>query len=220
MSHITHADLGGQPGYGRVVPEPVGELFHAAWEPRALAITLAMGATGAWNLDTTRAVRESLPDYADLGYYQIWIAALETLLAERGLVEPGEIEAGRALGPAVPVARVLHATDVATALASGTPTARSPTRPASFALGQRVRTRSEAVAHHTRLPAYARGHCGLIERIHGMHVFADRHAHGQGEQPQWLYTVVFDAAELWPGQASSPHPQVSIDAWEPYLEPA
>lgn len=219
MSHITHADLGGQPGHGRVVPEPVGELFHAAWEPRALALTLAMGATGAWNIDMSRAARESLPDYADLSYYEIWIAALQKLLAERGLIEAGEMEAGRALGPPLPVARVLHAADVATALASGTPTARSPTRPARFALGQRVRIRSAAVSHHTRLPAYARGCCGVIERIHGMHVFADSHAHGQGERPHWLYTVVFDATELWPGQPS-PHQQVSIDAWEPYLEPA
>ncbi len=46
MSYVSHADLGGQRGHGAVVPEPEGELFHAAWEPRALALTLAMGATG------------------------------------------------------------------------------------------------------------------------------------------------------------------------------
>ena len=37
MSYITHADLGGQPGFGPVTPEPEGELFHASWEPRVLA---------------------------------------------------------------------------------------------------------------------------------------------------------------------------------------
>jgi hypothetical protein len=70
----THADLGGQPGFGPVTPEPEGERFHAAWEPRALALVLAMGATGAWNIDASRAVRETLPDYRDLSYYQIWLA--------------------------------------------------------------------------------------------------------------------------------------------------
>ena len=43
MTYTTHADLGGQPGFGPVTPEPEGELFHGAWEPRALALTLAMG---------------------------------------------------------------------------------------------------------------------------------------------------------------------------------
>eukprot|EP01133_Synstelium_polycarpum_P030840 gene30840-38560_t len=66
MSYVTRADLGGLPGFGPVTPEPEGELFHAAWEPRALALTLAMGATGSWNIDASRAVRETLPDYRDL----------------------------------------------------------------------------------------------------------------------------------------------------------
>ena len=83
MSYVTHADLGGQPGHGRVVPEPEGELFHAAWEPRALALTLAAGALGAWNIDMSRAARETLADYAERSYYEIWFAALGKLLAER-----------------------------------------------------------------------------------------------------------------------------------------
>ncbi|MDE2360671.1 MAG: nitrile hydratase subunit beta, partial [Betaproteobacteria bacterium] len=82
MSYASHADLGGKRGCGAVVPEREGELFHEAWEPRALALTLAMGATGAWNLDMSRAARETLPDYAELSYYRIWLAALEKLLQE------------------------------------------------------------------------------------------------------------------------------------------
>ena len=66
MSYVSHADLGGQSGHGRVVPEPEGEHFHAAWEPRVLALTLAMGATGAWNIDSSRSARETLPQYARL----------------------------------------------------------------------------------------------------------------------------------------------------------
>ena len=80
MSHLSHADLGGQRGYGRVTPEAEGELFHATWEPRVLALTLAMGATGSWNIDMSRAVRETLPDYARLSYYEIWFEALLRLL--------------------------------------------------------------------------------------------------------------------------------------------
>ena len=73
-----------------------------------------------------------------------------------------------------------------------------------------------AVPHHTRLPGYARGKRGTIERWHGSHVFADAHAQGLGEQPQHLYTVVFDGAELW-GAGAVPGLRVSVDAWEPYL---
>ena len=89
---------------------------------------------------------------------------------------------------------------------------------ARLALGERVRTVTDEIAHHTRLPRYARGKIGVIERIHGAHVFADAHARGLGEQPQWLYTVAFDGRELW-GDDATPGLIVSIDAWEPYLEP-
>ena len=217
MCYLTHADLGGQPGHGRVTPEPDGELFHAAWEPRALALTLAMGATGSWNIDTSRSARETLPNYAALSYYEIWIAGLQRLMTERGLVSAAELDAGEAQQGALPVARVLKAANVLAALEKGSPTARPTTSAARFELGQRVRTRSERIAHHTRLPGYAHGKLGTIERLHGVHVFADANAHGEGEQPQWLYSVVFDACELW-GPEAAAGLTVSIDAWEPYLE--
>jgi nitrile hydratase len=69
------------------------------------------------------------------------------------------------------------------------------------------------------LPNYARGKRGRIERVIGVHVFADASAQGLGERPQWLYTVAFDAAELW-GAAAAPGATVtvSVDAWESYLE--
>nr|WP_088278298.1 nitrile hydratase subunit beta [Ideonella sp. A 288] len=221
MPWPTQADLGGQPGHGRVQPEPEGELFHAAWEPKALALTLAMGATGAWNIDASRAARETLPDYPSLTYYEIWMAGLQALMAERGLALPDEIAAGHALHPARPLPRQLAAADVAAALARGSPTERpdAAAEPARFAVGEAVRTRPGPMAHHTRLPGYVAGKRGVIERVHGLHVFADTHAHGLGEQPQWLYTVVFDGAELW-GDEAAPGLRVSVDAWQPYLLPA
>ena len=218
MRYQSHADLGGRDIPDHVVPEPEGELFHAPWEREALALTLAMGATGAWNIDMSRSVRETLPDYRSSSYYEIWIKGLERLLIEHRLVDAAEIAAGRMLSRARSGLRVLRAADVAATLAKGAPTERPAILPARFALGDRVRTHAGPVAHHTRLPGYARGKIGRIDQLRGMHVFADTHAHGQGEQPQWLYTVVFSALELWGTDAE--HGQcVSIDAWEPYLEP-
>jgi nitrile hydratase len=198
MSYLSHADLGGRPTAERVQPEPEGELFHADWEPHALALTLAMGATGSWNIDMSRAARETLPDYSQSSYYRIWIAALEKLLVERRLALPDELAAGQALHPPVPVARVLRAADVATALAKGSPTERAAAVP---------------------LPAYAHGKKGVIEGVHGVHVFADRHAQGLGEQSQWLYRVAFNGTELW-GSDAAPGSSVALDAWESYLEAA
>lgn len=219
LSYTSHADLGGQAGHGRVQPEPEGELFHEPWEPRALALTLAMGATGSWNIDQSRAARETLPGYAQLSYYRIWIAALQRLLAERGLMSPEELQAGRMLTPAVPVKRMLAAADVAAVLAKGSSTERPATAPARFAVGDVVRMRASAVPHHTRLPGYARGKRGVVERLHGAHVFADTHSQGAGEQAQWLYTVVFEGRELWGDEAQAGQ-LVSVDAWDSYLEPA
>ena len=218
MSYRTQADLGGQAIYDRVVPEKEGELFHAAWERQALALTLAMGATGMWNIDMTRSARETLPDYRSLTYYEIWIRGLEKLLTERRLVGTDELSQGRMLHPAGQVLHVLRAGEVGAVLSKGSPTQRTDTAPARFAVGDTVRARAAEFAHHTRLPRYARGKIGRVEQVRGVHVFADSHAQGIGEQPQWLYCVVFSGRELW-GDAAGGGLSVSIDAWESYLEP-
>jgi nitrile hydratase subunit beta len=214
-------DMGGAHGFGPVEPEPDEPVFHADWERRAFALTMAMGATGEWNLDQSRHARENRPpaDYLTRTYYEVWLGGLETLLADRGLVTAEEAAAGRALEPGRPVARTLAAADVAPTLGRGGPTNREPPRPARFAAGDRVRARTMHPATHTRLPRYVRGHVGTVALVHGCHVFPDAHAHGGGEDPQWLYTVRFAAPELW-GADADPTVAVSVDAFEPYLEPA
>jgi nitrile hydratase subunit beta len=216
-TYTTHADLGGRTGFGPVLPEDEDARFHAPWEPAVLGLVLAMGGTGSWNLDMSRSARETLPEYLRLSYYQIWLAALEKLMLERGQLQADELAAGRMLHPPAPIPRVLRADQVPAALASGSPTARPLGQVPRFQVGDRVRTRAHPVPHHTRLPGYARGKTGTIEKVHGGHVFADAHAQGLGEQPQHLYTVVFEAVELW-GPDAAPGLRVSIDAWQPYLE--
>jgi nitrile hydratase len=180
-----------------------------------LALVLAMGATGEWNLDMSRSARETLPDYSQRSYWAVWAGGLSALLAERELVSAEEVAAGRSLQPSRPLARKLLARDVPNALARGAPTERPARTDPLFTVGQRVRTRARAVPHHTRLPGYARGKTGRIERVNGVHVFADANASGNGEQPQWLYTVAFRAPDLWAD--GDPGLTVSVDAWEPYL---
>ncbi len=213
-------DLGGRHGFGPVIPEDETVRFHADWEKRALGVTLAAGALGYWNIDASRHPRESLPAavYYGSSYYAIWIRALELLLEQAGEVTRGELAAGHASSPGHRQDRRLAPDAVASVLAAGGPADRPGPAPA-FGLGDRVRTRNHQPAGHTRLPAYARGRSGIVTALHGCHVYPDRNAHAEGERPCPLYTVRFDARELF-GEGADPALTVSIDAWEPYLERA
>jgi len=215
-------DLGGMMGFGPVIPEPDEPVFHAAWERRALALTLACGALGEWSIDTSRHTRESLPPafYLSSSYYEIWIAALTNLLEWRGMVGAEELAAERALAPAKATRRSPPAaSDIPALLARGGPCDRPMTGRPHFAVGDRVRARVINPAGHTRLPRYARGKTGVVERVQGGFVFPDSNAHGRGEAPQWLYCVTFTGRELW-GDEADPGLSVSLDCWESYLERA
>ena len=214
-------DLGGMMGFGLIAPEPNGPLFHHDWEKRALAVTLATGACGMWTIDTSRHARETLPpaDYLAKSYYDIWASGLEKLLVAAGMVSTEELAQGHALLAPRPVVRRLAAADVAAALARGAPCDRPATTPARYAPGDKVLTKVMNPTTHTRLPRYARGKTGVVEAVRGCFVFPDSNAHGAGEDPRWCYTVRFTGAELW-GADADPRLSVSIDAWEPYLEPA
>lgn len=214
-------DLGGQMGFGPVAPEEDEPLYHAGWEPRAMALTIASGAMGHWSIDESRHARESLrpADYLSSSYYEIWIKGLSTLLERHGFLSAQEMESGEVSQPPIRPRRVLAGEAVPAALARGGPTARAATGPQLFQPGDRVRTLNINPTGHTRLPRYARAKSGTVTLVHGAHVFPDTSAHGEGEQPQWLYTVEFDGRELW-GREGDPNLTVSIDAWESYLEPA
>jgi len=214
-------DLGGQMGFGPVAPEPNEPYFHAAWEKRALGVTLCAGAMGAWTIDESRHARESLhpADYYASSYYEIWIKALEVLLKRHGFVSAADLSQGAAVDPAATPRRVLKAADVPAVLARGGPCDRPVETEPLFAVGDRVRTKNFNPTGHTRLPRYARGRCGTVDAVREGFVFPDSNSHGQGEKPQRVYTIVFDAKEIW-GEGADPTLTVSIDAWESYLEPA
>lgn len=214
-------DMGGLHGFGAPAIEPDEPVFHAPWEARALAITLAAAGFGLWTLDASRHAREKIPPatYLRLSYYERWIAGLERLLVESGLASHTEI-ANLAADPAAPKRTpALDRNAAAAVLASGGPTLRPRVRAARFAPGQAVRARVMNPAGHTRLPRYVRGRAGCIERDHGDHVLPDANAHGLGERPEPLYLVRFDARELF-GLDADPNQTVRLDLWESYLEPA
>jgi len=113
----------------------------------------------------------------------------------------------------------LTADKVPAVLRTGALASRDVAVAARFQVGQPVRARNIHPDGHTRLPRYARGHVGTVDRDHGVYVFPDTNAHFLGEKPQHVYSVRFAARELWGDQASA-RDSVYIDLWDDYLEPA
>ena len=193
-------DMGGMQDFGPVVPEADEPRFHHAWERRAFALTLAMGATGAWNLDQARTARESLPpaQYLASSYYEIWLAGLRrapdasAASSPRTRSRPGAWRSRRGRCRDASRRRRRRGARPRRIDASD-----APGTPARFAPGDAVRTRNVHPPSHTRLPRYCRGKPGTIVAVHGAHVYPDANARGEGETPQWLYTVRFAARELW-----------------------
>ena len=214
-------DMGGMDGFGKVEPEPNEPMFHTEWEARVLAMVRAMGAAGAFNIDASRFYREALPPHVYLAssYYKKWLLGLEDLLVDRGYIAAAEIAAGHAMEPAKPLKHgKFTLNDVERVMVRGK-FGRAARAPAKFKPGDHVRAKNIHPATHTRLPRYARGHVGVVERDLGCQVFPDSAATESVENPQRLYTVVFDGAELW-GPDGDPTVTISIDAFEPYLEAA
>ena len=217
-------DMGGRFGDGAVVPEPESEVFHEDWHKRALALTLAAGGLGQWNIDVSRHARECLTpkDYARFSYYEKWLAGLADMLVQRGVASAGELS-GKPIAAVSDLAdRCLVAERVAGVLAEGGPADRPSRISLHFAEGDWVRTRAKAenthiAGGHTRQPSYVAGARGQILRLHGCHVLPDTNAHDLGEAPEPLYAVVFAASELW-AHPEHPGDEVVLDMWQSYLE--
>ncbi len=113
----------------------------------------------------------------------------------------------------------LKAADVERTLRIGD-SARLPDKVAAkFKTGQKVRVRNLNPTGHTRAPRYIRCKTGTIDRDHGVMIFPDTNAAGQGKKPQHCYSVRFEAAEVWGADAPGSD-AIYIDLWDDYLDPA
>jgi nitrile hydratase len=215
-------DMGGSEGWGSVTIDPDEPVFHADWEKKAFAYGAMAPRLSGTNLDAMRhAIDRQHPyDYLVDGYYGRWLGCAELLLVESGVLAPGAVEArARALRgedvdePAPPTEP--HKPDYAP---TGPGSLRETERAPRFAVGDRVRAHEHAPSGHTRLARYVRGHVGTVVALRPAHVLPDTHAHFIAENAQPVYTVRFDAAELWGDDAESF--AVSIDLYDDYLEAA
>jgi len=201
-------DLGGRWGLGEIDPEPENQepIFHAEWERRAFALTLAMGMLGRWNIDEARYARERQHpvSYLSNSYYENWMAGLERLLEEKGLLNE-DLE-----NLQVPLPE-----EAKKILFSGGPTLMEDQSPAKYNMGDKVRVKKIQSTGHTRAPGYTQGVVGVIGDHYGTHVFPDRHAKSD-RHGEHLYSVIFSGQDLWGADATVE--EVRVDLWEPYLE--
>jgi nitrile hydratase beta subunit len=217
-------DMGGMHGFGPIVAEKNEPVFHHDWEGRVFALNVALSALTGGGPDAGRAAIESIPpaDYLAMSYYERWLAAVLSSLATVGVFEEKDLAAlaaGEKLpAPAAPLASPPAADAVVALAKSGRSARRAIEAPAAFNVGQQVRARNLNPRGHTRLPRYVRGKCGTVVADHGGQVFPDSAAVGRGDDPRRLYTVRFSARELW-GPDANARDTVSLDLWEPYLEP-
>jgi len=213
-------DMGGMHGMGPVEIEQNEPVFHSKWEARAFALTVAAGFHRKWNIDMGRYSRERMPPvrYLAASYYERWLFGLEKLLVEQGLVTATELETGRAESRWGGT-RALRPSEVAAYLRDRLKARLADDVLPKFKPGDRVIARNIHPVGHTRLPRYARGRRGLVDRDHGVFTFADSNAMSRDKKPQHLYGVRFAARELW-GPDASERDSVYVLLWDDHLDAA
>jgi len=218
-------DLGGLEGLGPVSPTPAEPQFHSEWE-RSVFTMLVPALLAGINLDEFRAGIERMHpvEYLASRYYEHWLHTIEHGLVEKGVITEAELaERTRyyAENPGAPLPdrqdpeQVKLLLDV---LHAGATTKMEVDREPKYSSGQAVRVHNEHPSGHTRVARYLRGKRGTIDRVHDAFVFPDTNARREGENPQHVYSVRFDAAEVWGGQHPDQSQVIYFDLWEPYLQ--
>jgi nitrile hydratase beta subunit len=200
-------DMGGMDGFGPMEIEKDEPVFHHEWEKRMYGLALTAARDGR-NIDEFRHAIERIPApvYLASSYYERWLNALMTLLVEKGRITREEL-IGCGADPVAP-------SQPPNTFEGKPPTVRRGH--ARFHEGDRVIARNLNPSGHTRLPRYVRGKRGVIHRDWGSYVFADSNAHHAGERAQHVYSVEFEARELW-GIDAPRKDTLRIDLWEDYL---
>jgi nitrile hydratase beta subunit len=204
-------DLGGVAGFGPVEREVDEPVFHEAWERDVFRINGAVASAGLMNGGTFRHSIERMDPAHYLGssYYEHWLTGLATLLVDRGVVEPAELD--RRAGGRFPRSRPDRGV---------APDPDAPDRTAPrFAVGDPVVVREWHPLGHTRAPRYVQGKRGEVVRLDGASSVPDVEAHSDRRRVEPTYSVRFTSRDLW-GDGGADGEVVHVDLWEGYLEPA
>jgi nitrile hydratase len=213
-------------------------VFHESWEGRVFGMSVVLMPFLGRNIDAFRFAMERLPRETYLSsYYRRWLAGLEHRLADAGYLAPDAVdarlagrtaEAGRRrISPArrAVTSRAFHLLLrpqlprwlAGRVLPRVLGNARYSLGRQRFSVGDHVRVRGTRAPGHTRQPGYVTGKPGVVVAHLGATVFPDAHAVGRRARPQHLYTIAFDAGDLW-ADAAEPRTEMGVDLYESYLE--
>lgn len=222
-------DLGGTEGLGRVAPlkEEEEPVFYADWE-RAVFAMLVPSLLAGINLDEFRHGIEKMhpAEYLSSRYYEHWLHTMEQNLIAKGVIDQKDLEEKARFyleNPGAPLPDRQDAEQTETLLgvmSAGASTKMPREGDPAFKPGQIVRVKNYHPSGHTRAARYLRGKTGVVDRVYDSFVFPDTNSSGQGENPQFVYSVRFDAQEVWGPETSDPAQTIYFDLWEPYLEVA
>jgi nitrile hydratase subunit beta len=212
-------DMGGMQGFGHVQQPSAAPPFAEPWEGKAFVIGALAARIAGTNLHAFRHAIERVPPREYLaGYWNRWTIGAQTMMEDSGIITDEEVRAraARLSGRDVPEPQppVPHKPQMPS---GGAGNLRPLDTPPAFAVGDRVRVADLHRTGHTKLPRYVRRRTGTVTALQPSQVFPDTAAHFVGENPQHCYTVDFDSRELW-GPDAEPF-RLSIDLFEPYLEP-
>jgi len=223
-------DMGGMQGAGPVAPENDEPVFHEQWEKKVFAMQIAASGQGLYSGSEFRHAIERMDwaHYLESSYYEHWLTAIETLLSEKGIISREELEARVKQVKEHPEAIANFppsngsdqlASRLEKMVRQGGSTRREVATAPRFKPDDKIAVRNINPGGHTRLPRYIRGKRGTIEKVHGSFNLPDAIAHGQGKHLESVYTVRFDAREVW-GEQAAVRDSIYVDLWESYLEPA
>lgn len=219
-------DMGGMHGFGAVQREEREPVFHEPWERRVFGLLLATGRLSPFpRQGGLRSSIENLDPatYLSSSYYDRWERALEKALVAKGHITAEEMIARTEYFQANPEAETSRSTteedpsSLLRALKKGRRPHVEAGIAAKFNPGDIVIARTTNPIGHTRLPRYVRGKRGVIELYYGTHIFQDTLPEGIEPEAQPVYSVRFQAIELW-GESAEPGVTIYLDLWEDYLE--
>lgn len=220
-------DLGGTDGLGPIDPPDDEPVFRAEWEKAVFPMFAALFRAGWFGIDEFRHGIELMDpaQYLKAPYYEHWLHSFEHYGITKGHIDEDELERRTRYyleNPHAPLPdhdQNPELVDFVDAVVpTGAPAARPTDKLARFKVGDRVRMSSVIPFGHTRIAGYVRGRIAEVVNHRGSFIYPDSAGNGRGEDPEHLYTLRFDAKELWGEKYADSNSSTYFDAWDPYLE--
>ena len=219
-------DMGGMHGFGAIDIEAGEPVFHEEWEGRVYGmVTSIREEHDIYGPYGSRHYIENIPPprYLASSYYERWMLALQAALVNKGLLTAEELDDRTRQFAADPTSETPKRLDpeladrVRRRIYAPQPLEQRASAAPLFSVGDAVVVRNIHPEGHTRLPRYVRGKRGVVARIFGAQGFQDEPTIADSS-PQHVYSVVFEASELW-GENAEPNQRLYIDMWECWMEP-